>query len=284
MTPEPVASAAARLEFNLLGGPLLGDGVQESDTRLRVDLGTRAVFFERHQPGSDSGGESIGTYRFEAPAEVLGRLHDALATVAFETLPAAGGGGMGMTSLELRVTEGERVRWIVFTQRDVELGKRLEPVVSILEEIMRLALDHPLQAIELTVENTQAAPVLVLKNVGSERLALRDPRSLAGPYNDGLAWAGIRYAVAAKPVPGVTPLPPNWQYAALVPGSSSAVAPLLVLAPGASQRFAAHRQPHVAGRRYLLQATYSCYSGEPVRDGVPVVRGRLFSEAILVTR
>ena len=78
-------------------------------------------------------------------------------------------------------------------------------------------------------------------------------------------------------------LPPSWQYVALVPGSSSTVAPLVVLAPGASQRFAAQRQPFATGQRYLLQATYSSYSGEPVRDGVLVVRGRLFSEAILVT-
>src|SRR5687768_17079801 len=88
MTSKSDSGAAAeRVELNMLGGPMLGEGVKENDTRLRVDLGSRVVFLEKHQPGSDAGGEPIGSFRAEVPDELITRLRTALAGVDLTALP-----------------------------------------------------------------------------------------------------------------------------------------------------------------------------------------------------
>src|SRR5450759_4058578 len=55
------------VEYATEGGPDLGFGLHERETRLRVDLATGEGFLNRHQPTSTEGGEPIGTFRTPLP-------------------------------------------------------------------------------------------------------------------------------------------------------------------------------------------------------------------------
>jgi hypothetical protein len=277
------ATAGERLDYNLVDGPDLGAGVHERDTRLRVDLGAGVVFVERHQPGSDAGGEAIGNFSASVPAETVARLRSALGTVDLASLPAAAEGGPGFTGIELRYLAAGKTQRVVYTVRDAELSERLEPITSILDELLVLALAHPLQAIELTVERAGDGFVLVLKNVGSEAIAVRDPRAL--PADDaGAEAAGVRVALRPRTEPGVTPPPPEWRFLALAPAPAAAPdAPPLVLAPGAELRCPTLAwKPSEPSTRHLVQAVFSSYRASAIDSRALLVRGRVYSEAILV--
>jgi hypothetical protein len=280
MTTVPDSGAAAeRVELNMLGGPMLGEGVKENDTRLRVDLGSRVVFLEKHQPGSDSGGEAIGTFRAEAPEVLIGRLRAELGRLDLGALPAAQEGGLGITNLELRVHGAGGVRSVVWTVRDGALAEQLEGVQNVLEELMRLAFAHPMQAIELFVR-TDPGLSLVVKNVGQEPVTFRNPRGL-GAEQPGSEWALVRVAEWPVVPQGVTPNPPEWRSVGLA-GAREHLPAYVTLGPGEESVAAAAEWTPRAGVRYLVQAGFSSYAGPVLVGGQLVLKGRLYSEAELV--
>ena len=277
------------VEYAIKGGPEMGSGIHETETKLCIALDTAEALVEEHQPSSIEGGEPLGTFRGTLQGELLSRLHNALSEASLWSLPPSTSGGPGSSTIRIRHQHDGVVRELQVASRDIDALEKLDPVLSILNDAIVETVEHPLQAIQLsvvpTVSDDGQAPsfTISVKNVGTKTVAIPDLRIFGGaaqPQADG--DLSLRVATYPQERPGYTAAPLVWERLSFsVPESS---AELSFLAPGQEViRGPITWVPTKRGERYLVQAGFSFYGSPAELEGHLVIKGRALSEAIEVT-
>src|SRR5581483_7465886 len=284
----PSGSEPHRFEYVIESGRELGSGIHETETRLRVDYDKNEAFLERHQPLSDEGGEALGTFRTELPADARDELLKGCAAVHLSSLPVGKSGGPGVSQIRLVEVSGARISKAEFSARDVPIIERADPILSVGNSLIGALGEHPFQAIRIKVRRLAEHSggdtfEIDIENAGTQNVVVPDPHRLAAlGTGEGSQGLGVRIAEYPAERPGYTAPPLVWSWLPVAPSKTDA--PLVSLAPGG--RVAAVTVPWVSRKhamRHLVQAVYAFY-GEPVMlDGHLVIRGRALSEALEVT-
>jgi hypothetical protein len=276
------------VEYTTEGGPDLGLGLHERETRLRIDLKTRVAFANSHQPTSDQGGEALGTFRTTLTPEVVAQIQVALAHADLSQIAAGTGGGPGTSVIQIRAKRGADSQTATFASRDMETLAKLQTLTSLLDDATFATSQHPFQAIRLELETTKAAGfafTIKVKNVGTETVAIPDLEALGQESKDirehGL---GVRVATLPPARPGYTDPPLLWSRVALTGARKPAGKPVL-LPPGGEQTVhtATWSDKGHAGRIYV-QGFYAFYDGPPVIDGHLMIRGHALSAGVDVAQ
>ena len=273
------------VEYTTEGGPDLGLGLHERETRLRIDLKTHVAFLNCHQPTSDQGGEALGTFRTTLAPEVVAQLQAALAEANLSQIPPGTGGGPGTSLIQLRARRGADNQSATFASRDMETLSRLQTLISLLDDASFATSQHPFQAIRLELETKKTADfafTIRVKNVGTETVAIPDLETLGHESKDirehGL---GVRVATLPPARPGFTDPPLLWSRVALTGAPHPPAGKPVLLPPGGEQTVhtASWSDKGHAGRIFV-QGFYAFYDGPPVIDGHLMIRGHALSAGV----
>ncbi len=272
------------LDYSSVGGPELGAGVHERESHLRLDSGKQEAVLERHRSESDSGGEPIGTFRAQLPADAFSSVLEYANKERLAELPKSTGGGPGKSAMTVRLEQQNSVVTKTLTSGDIPLLGQLQYFFYQLNRISTALMQHPVQAARVSVAAGDGSRYfnLTIENIGSADICFADPR-LLGPGGEDL-WAGVRVAEVPVERPGVTSPPLKWTRINLMAKREKAgVAETVVLKPGAN--FTAPTEtwsaPH-RGANYLVQAVWSNYSGPPEGVGCYRLRGAAFSQNLTI--
>jgi hypothetical protein len=272
------------LEYSTQGGPELGLGVHEVETRLHVDLATRVAFLNRHQPTSTEGGEPIGTFQATLAPDLVSRLREALAHANLGKIPPGTGGGPGTSLIQIRAKRGDLNYAASFSSRDMETLDKLDKLLALLDDTVAFVAGRPFQAIRIELQAATGHPVVFtikVKNVGTETVAIPD-LALLGRESKDVRDHGIGVRVAANPPerPGYTAPPLVWSRVEVASTPPTQGKPIL-LPPGGEQTL------HTVGWAakgpagpFLAQAFFSYYAGPPIVDEHLVMRGHALSTGL----
>jgi hypothetical protein len=269
------------VEYTTEGGPDLGLGLHERETRLRIDLGTGLAFLNRHQPTSTEGGEPLGTFRATVVPDLVSSLQMTLAHANLGQIASGTGGGPGTSLIRIRAKRGQEILAASFSSRDMDTLEKLDGLLSLLDDAVGSVAQHPFQAIRLDiqVQHTQAVVFAVkLKNVGTETVAVPDLEMLGRESND-VRDHGIGVRVAPNPPerPGYTSAPLAWSR--VEPASlSRAPGKPMILPPGGEQVI--QTVAWTGHGPALAQAFFSFYGGPAVVEGHLMVRGHAMSTGV----
>lgn len=267
------SSAPFTLTVHSFAGPELGSGVNERDSQLTVDGATGIARYEQHRSEASTPGEPIGVFSRSLKPEELEALSSAAKLPGFQNLGPGKGGDITATRVVLTAAWGEQTVKKQVSAQDPDSLSQLEPLLSRIGKLEGELLRHPLAAVRLSVRARESRFELVVENLGTQPVRLRDPRFLEGTPNDG-AW--VRVAAA----------PPNTTFGMLEWTQLTLVRPAdakggeLHLEPGGS--FVAPTEPWhpaKAGVATVAQAMLSSYRGLTPGDLYPV-RGAAFSKVL----
>lgn len=290
MNPESHAAALERLAAGV--GPGAVFAVERSQVAGSPSLWEDVISLEsggeqrylRVRSQADEGGAPIGRWAAPAPAARATALAAALREAAIWTLQSEA------------IAPGEEVitwRWVT----EVGVGEVTVPAGSpVLTRLAPLDLEFRRVAnelvqahggVELTCQvslveqagNEGSSGTMWLVNEGDRDCLVANPLIRTGRGSDfcrlelghlpeeqpGVTGQGITYA--AMPMPGLKSLPPPWDN------------PYLVLRAGDFLECPVSTPLRTPGSgRHFLRAVYSRYGDEVEIGGMPVVRGRAFSE------
>jgi hypothetical protein len=253
---------------------------------LRLDLVANEALLEQHEPGSEIGGEPIGTFRGPLPTPLAEQLRAVLPKTNFHGAPSTRG-GPGSSLIRVRWSNGADTREAAVSSLDPTAMEPLDPLLEVLNDALAATERHPCRAVTLTVKYIPAAGggtfQVTVKNVGTEPVALPDLLALGSKGADDQARAfGVRVAFFPPERPGFTPPPPDWAYLGMARAQGAGRA--VVLAPGHEIVHATLLwTPAKVGERHFAQAVFANYEKTAPVEGHPPIRGRLLSKAIEVT-
>lgn len=284
------AAHGSRVEYAIEGGPEMGSGIHEVETRLRIRVDAGDAFLELHQPSSAEGGEPLGTFKTILPAELVSHLRAALEDATLWSLPPSTVGGPGSSLIRVSMSSDGVERELRVSSRDIDAVGRIDPIVAILNDAVTATMAHPFQAVRFIVHSQAPiggqAPTFAIsvKNVGTETVALPDLRVFGGdPEEHPDRDLSLRVAVYPEERPGYTAPPLVWERLAFAVATGTPP-PLILLGPGQeAMRERIVWTPLRRGGRHLVQAGFAFYGGPPAVEGHLVIRGRALSEAVEVT-
>jgi hypothetical protein len=285
---EQVVAEFDSVEYITEGGPDLGLGLHERETRLRVDLKTRVAFLNCHQPTADKGGEALGTFRATLATDLATRLQGSLVKADLgQTAPGAGGAPW-TSVIQIRARRGSNTRAESFSSQDMEKLAKFEELLSVLDDATFVTSQHPFQAIRLEMEAKHAGSGFTfsvrVKNVGVETVAIPDLETLGRESKDVREHGiGVRIATLPPARAGFTDPPLLWSAIGLVAasGPSKQAGKPVLLPPGGEQvvNTALWSASNHTGRIFA-QGFLSYYRGPAVVDGHLVIRGHALSQAV----
>ncbi len=277
------------LEYTTEGGPDLGLGLHETETRLRIDLATRAAFLNRHQPTSPEGGEALGTFRTTLAPALITDLRATLGHADLAHIPTGTGGGPGTSVIQIRAKHGAKSVAASFSSRDMAILDKLEKLLSLLDDAVGATAQHPFQAIRIELQaqkgegSTPAAFTIKIKNVGTETVAVPDLEMLARePGQERDHGLGVRVAPNPPERPGFTAPPLVWSRVAMLPlAPNTPPQKPIILPPGGERTI---QTAGLTGAPPLIaQAFFSFYAGPPIVDGHLMIRGHALSPGLDIT-
>lgn len=284
---EKAASAGEfeSVEYTTAGGPDLGLGLHEDETRLHVDLKTGVAFLNRHQPTSDEGGEPLGTFRATLAHDLAAGLREALSKAPLGSAPPVDAAGPWASGITIRAKRGTDFRAESFSSRDMEKLEKFDPLLSVLNDVVFATSQHPFQAIRLELEAKKDAGfafTVKVKNVGTEAVALPDLEALGEESKDiRQHGAGLRVATLPAARPDYTDPPLIWSRISFAAPATKASGKPIVLGPGGERVVGtAHWSDRSQAGRVFVQGFFSYYGGPPIVDGHLMMRGHALSAAV----
>ena len=272
------------LLYESTSGRPMGEGINEWQSKLRLDRNSEIGWFEVIRSSSDGAGEPIGT--FEAPLDdaVFQQVQKLVDSSRLDRLPKPSGGGPGVSLFTLDYTRGDHKIHKSFPSRDFEALKQTEELLAELNKIGALLREHPRSALRVTVAHVPGQAdgyfAVTLVNIGVQRLAIADPRVFGKDEKD--RWVGVQIAELPVEKPGTTSPPLQWSRHGAAPSKATVAPPgPIVLEPGG--KTAINTVPWKApkrGVRYIVQGIWCDYMGPSTLDGAYHVRGAAFSESV----
>jgi hypothetical protein len=263
------------LEYTVVGGKDLGGGVHYRDSRLTIDFERELAEYWQYAPGydPDTKGEPIGYFRAPISKERLNQVLKESQGSLFESPPAPAGEGMGSSLISLRLRDHERTFAASFLTTNHRALQHFERLLEAADLVEADTFEKPLQAIQLQMKGAPGADRrfhFAIKNIGTM------PVLIGTPIQADPSRSGVRVALAPVEKPGFTSKPPEWSTIALRSQEPRA-ASFQKLDSGATVELAS--EPWAPGKpgRYFAQAMLGMFEGPPAHDGLPVMRGRLFS-------
>jgi hypothetical protein len=278
-SPTAMTHNAFTLEYLTTGGPELGAGVQQYQTRLVIDGGTGIATLDTVRAGGDAEALPIGRFEATMTAAELADISGRAGAIVGGT--AGTRGGPGTSSIVLRYRSDASSWEHALNSNDPAGLAPFDPLLEPLNLMIGRLYATPSAAlgIELVPGATQSAPFVVrLKNLGRVELAVLDPSPLGAADED--AWAGVRIAAFPVEQAGVTSGPLEWERVALQPGAGTGPRKTLVLGVGQQLEWQTRAWKAKTPGRQLVQAIVVDYAGDATIDGRPHVRGALFSTAL----
>lgn len=276
-TKSDAPAAISTIEYSTVGGPERGGGVAEFEWHLKVDFTRAVVELRQHSPLYHDDPDAIGVFRAPLDPTDASRLLERAQNIRLDHLPEPNGGGPGVSQLLLRITRGANRTEARFPSRDTAVMPRVEPLLERLEPLLGKVVQQPLQALRLELAGPPGPNQrfrFSLRNVGTMPLTLVDPRSSTGDTQ-----TGVRVAPATPTQPGQTAAPPQWTFLPVAAAQGVTTAPVK-LAPGAAIDFETIPWSGKPSGPHRAQAMLSTYAGPPAHQGMPVLKGRLFSARI----
>ncbi len=264
-------------------GPAYGPDTPKHYLELHVDCAGNTASWEVLRPPSDEPGRPIGLFRSQLKGEQCDSLVALFEQVGFADLRELKGVTPGHAVITVTIEGEEDSLTRKFSPIDGELMAQASALVDGLFGFAAELEEQPTAALSVTLlDQSEAASnrfSLVLKNVGSEPLVLRDPRRLP---QDETGQAGIQIASVEPEEPGVTALPLEWRFVPVVrPADTSTIPELVHLDPAQSKLFPVEAV-HDAGESSitLIQSLYIDYAPAPGADRAYQVRGATFSDIL----
>jgi len=273
-----------RIQFDTTEGPTLGAGLQPIERHLVIDGPPYRATYTTTRDPSDVEGAPIGEFACDLPEAMVQALRQAAHANDWERGDAPRRGGMGRSYMKLHYQDEELQQSIGFSQMDIEIMEQMEALLDEVDRATDLALEHPHRVLKLSVAPGPilgAAMELVLENVGIQPFCMYDPRRLGSVPGD--AWAAVQVAPIEPVAPGFTEPAPQWQSIPLMPPPNAGVltrggsVPPLTLQPGQAYRFSTTSWKPEPGHDYYVLAVVHDYEAPPEINGVPCVRGAVFS-------
>jgi len=276
-----------RIQYDTTEGPPIGAGVRYTERHLTISGPPfRATYTTTLSPNP---GTPIGEFEVSIPNDQAEELRQAAHSITWERQTKATGGGPGRSYLELKYEDATLQREAGFSQMDRAYIDQIDEFLWKVVGVVGLVQKHPKRALKLTVTPGKplGAPMeLEVMNIGTHSLCVFDPRRLSSL--PGEAYAAVNVATIAPSVPGVTSLPPQWEGIGLLPPDNAGVMlrhstlPPLVLKPGQTQSFKTASWTPTAGADYAIQGVIHDYEAPEQLNGIPCIRGAVFSPQLTV--
>jgi len=285
--PGAAGGLPDRLEYSVRGGFGMGtSGLPQFDTSMQIDLGKREVYLERHQPNYENPpkADPLGTFHAAITPDLDARLRAVLASTDLRSGRTGNQAREGMKAITFGAVWPEGSSSSRFSAADTAIVAELEPLISIVTDVLHETERHPFQAVALAARYEAGTFVVELKNVGTEAVVVPDLDALAlSSTGRAVTEADLHHAFAvriAEDIPDDEGF--DWSMLRIAAGKASGRPSLLM--PG--QSFTRTTVPWTGGRKganYVAQAKYAFY-GEPGSvDGRPMMRGRAFSDLVKIT-
>lgn len=270
------------IQYTTKEGPVLGSA-QRVERVLTIQGAPLVATYTTVRPPIDQAGAPIGTFVVSVPKDQEHALFRAAHAAQWRSPVAATGGGPGRSYMTLSYKDTTLNESLGFSQMDVDVMQRVEELLDEVRGVVGLALANPKRALIATVEKVGAvkpgggvAFALGLKNIGTEAVCVFDPRRLNAAPSD--AWAAVQVAVQEPEVPGFTSPPLQWTSIQLLAHpETSKPPPPLTIAVGQELKFTTVDWVPAPNTRYVAQAVVHDYEAPSELDGVPCVRGAVFS-------
>jgi len=264
-------------------GPELGEGLREYENRIRIDGMSSTASLSSCRASSDDQGLPIGSFSMTLDSHELTNLFQNATGINLGNLPRPRGGAVGASLIELQFQSGSTSWRKSINSHDRTTLSHFRALFDPLNRIHGRLYSHPTEALRVSLRRDTNGFLVVLENIGRTDLAVLDPRPLGATHLD--AWAGMLVAEFPPVTPGITPAPLRWKQVALeVPSHDSAIPRRSsVLAASETMAWRVQRWTPTAPGRHIARAVLVDYEGPAAIDGVPRLRGAVFSEGLEFT-
>jgi hypothetical protein len=274
-----MSESLERIESSVVGGPDLGSGVHYRETYVSVDFQRGLAEYRQFSPSTDPDldGQGIGYFRAPVPKERLQDLIKAIGSAPLEEPVSPASDGHGASLVTIRVRRNKRDVAVSFLSDNRQAVQKFDDLLSTLNGIEAVASDHPLQAIKLQMKGPPGPDKrfhFFVKNVGTM------PLFIMHPIRTDRQDCGVNVALAPVEKPGYQAPEPKWKR--LPVRTQEAGAPRLhKLNAGSTVELVSETWSAPKGGEYYAQAMLGMFDGPPAHDGLPVMRGRLFTEYLI---
>jgi hypothetical protein len=262
------------------GGPEMAPGINEYQSETRIIESSGIVAHLTNKASSEEP-YPIGVFRTQLESADFARLHAALEATNWSSVPTPKRGGPGTTGMSLTINSGSLQTAVTYSSMDIEVKESMRTVLEAVTQAETFAIAKPQNAIEAAVSVQEIHGRLVfridIKNIGVVPLYIANPVGLQGAPD--VHFAGIRIAEFSD---GQQPHTLDWNTLHLVSGNHPKDVAWVRLDPGQIESASTAPWQRDKSKRYLYAGRFVNYAGAEQINGLPHVRGTLYSERHLL--